>query len=218
MRTARKLLQALEANVQRGAGLVKQVLAFGRGMEGERIAVHPKHIAREIKQIIHETFPKSVEFEFHSPPDLWTITGDPTQLHQVLLNLCVNARDAMPKGGKLSLHMENMMFDETYAGMNLEARPGPYVLIKVTDTGRGIPKEIQDRIFDPFFTTKEPGKGTGLGLSTTLAIVKSHGGFINCYSEPGKGTLFKVYLPANPTAVAEEKSADGGIQTAARPQ
>jgi PAS domain S-box-containing protein len=202
-----KLLQALETNVQRGASLVKQVLAFGRGVTGERIAVNPKHIAREIKQIIREIFPKSVEFELHCAPDLWTIMGDPTQLHQVLLNLCVNARDAMPNGGKLFIHMENVMFDETYAGMNPEAQPGPYVCIKVADTGTGIPKAIQDKIFDPFFTTKEPGKGTGLGLSTTLAIVKSHGGFIHCHSAPGKGSTFEIYLPANATLVAVENAA-----------
>ncbi len=204
----RKLLQALEANVQRGAGLVKQVLTFGRGMEGMHILVDPKHIAREIKQIVHETFPKSVEFESHCPADLWTITGDPTQLHQVLLNLCVNARDAMPKGGKLSLHMENALVDETHAAMNLEARPGPYVVISVADTGTGIPKEIRDKIFDPFFTTKEPGKGTGLGLSTTLAIVNRHDGFILCQSEVGKGTTFKIYFPANRTPAAAEKASE----------
>jgi CheY-like chemotaxis protein len=105
--------------------------------------------------------------------------------------------------------MENALLDEAYAGLNPEARPGPYVLIKVTDTGTGIPKEIQDKIFDPFFTTKAPGKGTGLGLSTTLGIVKSHGGFINCYSEPGSGSIFKVYLPANTTQAAVEKAAAG---------
>ena len=121
--------QALEANVERGAGLVKQVLAFGRGFTGERVAVDPKHITREIKQIILETFPKSVEFALHTAADLWTITGDPTQLHQVLLDLCDNARDAMPKGGKLSILMENIMFDETYAGMNPEAKAGPYICI-----------------------------------------------------------------------------------------
>ena len=192
-----KLLETLETNVQRGAGLVKQVLGFGRGVQGERAAIHPGHIAREIRRIIDETFPKSVTSEFRSAADLWTITGDPTQLHQVLLNLCVNARDAMPNGGQLSIQIENTMFDETYAGMNPEAHAGPYVHITVTDTGTGIPKEIQDKIFDPFFTTKEPGKGTGLGLSTTLAIVKNHGGFIHCHSEPGKGSRFEVYFPAN---------------------
>ena len=202
----KRLLETLEANVARGASLIKQVLTFGRGVEGERIPINLKHIAREIKQIILETFPKSVEFELHSAPDLWTVTGDPTQLHQVLLNLCVNARDAMPNGGKLSIQMDNMMVDETYASMNLEARPGPYVIIAVADTGTGIPKEIQDRIFDPFFTTKEPGKGTGLGLSTTLAIVKSHDGFIHCESEVGRGSTFKVYLPAKPTSTAIEST------------
>ena len=200
----KRLLASLEANVQRAAGLVKQVLAFGRGVEGERIVVQPRHIAREIKQLINETFPKSVAFELHCAPDLWTLTGDPTQLHQILLNLCVNARDAMPDGGKLSLSMQNLALDEAYASMNLEARPGPYVCLTVHDTGTGIPKEIQEKIFDPFFTTKEPGKGTGLGLSTTLAIVKSHGGFIHCYSEPGNGSTFKVYLPADPTRPGTE--------------
>lgn len=203
----KKLLEALEANVQRGAGLVKQVLAFGRGTEGERVPLNPKHIAIEIKQIVHETFPKSVAFELHCPQDLWTIIGNATQLHQVLLNLCVNARDAMPQGGKLSVQMENVMVDETYAAKKLEARPGPYVVMTVTDTGTGIPKEIEEKIFDPFFTTKAPGKGTGLGLSTTLAIVKSHEGFINCYSEPDKGAIFKVYFPAHPTSAALEKPA-----------
>ena len=161
--------------------------------------------------------PSRWSLNFHTPADLWTIIGDPTQLHQVLLNLCVNARDAMPKGGELSIHMENMMFDEIYAGMNPEAQAGPYVRIKVTDTGTGIPKEIQDKIFDPFFTTKEPGKGTGLGLSTTLAIVKNHGGFIHCHSDPGKGSRFEVYFPANPSRGVAANATGAGIPVAARP-
>jgi CheY-like chemotaxis protein len=204
-----RLLEALEINVQRGASLVKQVLAFGRGVTGERISVQPKHIVREIRQIVRETFPKSVVFELHSADNLWTIIGDPTQLQQVLLNLCVNARDAMPDGGKLSIHMENALLDETFASMNPESKPGPHVLIHVTDNGVGIPKKIQDKIFDPFFTTKEPGKGTGLGLSTTLAIVKSHGGFISCFSEPGNGSTFKVYLPADTTATGADNVVAG---------
>jgi PAS domain S-box-containing protein len=204
-----KLLTALEANVQRGANLVKQVLAFGRGMEGERILVQPKHIAHEIQQVVQETFPKTIKFELRTATDLWTLVGDPTQLHQVLLNLCLNGRDAMPNGGKLSVYMENLTFDETYAGMNLEAKAGPYVLMEVSDAGTGIPWEIQERIYDPFFTTKEKGKGTGLGLSTTLAIVKSHGGFIHCHSVMGQGTTFRVYLPASLTpAVAEQAAVD----------
>jgi nitrogen-specific signal transduction histidine kinase/ActR/RegA family two-component response regulator len=192
-----KLLDTLEANVLRGAKLVKQVLAFGRGVKGERIPVQPARVAQEIQQIIHETFPKSVEFQTDSAADLWTVTGDATQLHQVLLNLCVNARDAMPDGGRLSIKMENVVLDKVYAARNPEAKPGPYVVITVADTGTGIPKEIRNKIFEPFFTTKAPGKGTGLGLSTCFGIIKSHGGFINCYSEAGKGSVFKVYLPAD---------------------
>jgi PAS domain S-box-containing protein len=191
-----KVLETLETNINRGASLVKQVLAFGRGINGERVMVQLKHIAREIKQIVQETFPKSVQFQLSIAPELRTIIGDATQIHQVLLNLCVNARDAMPEGGKLSVHLENVTLDPAYASLNLEAKPGPYVVIRVQDTGTGIPKLIRERIFDPFFTTKELGKGTGLGLSTSLAITKSHGGFIQCYSEPGKGSTFEVYLPA----------------------
>jgi len=207
-----KVLETLETNVNRGASLVKQVLAFGRGINGERVMVQLKHIAREIKQIVQETFPKSVQFQLSIAPELRTIIGDATQIHQVLLNLCVNARDAMPEGGKLSVHLENVTLDPAYASLNLEAKPGPYVVIRVQDTGTGIPKLIRERIFDPFFTTKELGKGTGLGLSTSLAITKSHGGFIQCYSEPGKGSTFEVYLPAAITPDATESLAEAHSQ------
>jgi two-component system cell cycle sensor histidine kinase/response regulator CckA len=201
------MLDNLEANVQRGAKLVKQVLVFGRGIDGARIPIQLASLVQEIGQIIRETFPKSVALETHSVAGLWTVTGDATQLHQILLNLCVNARDAMPDGGRLSIKMENLMLDETLAGMNPEARSGPYVVINVADTGTGIPKEIRDRIFDPFFTTKAPDKGTGLGLSTCFGIVKSHGGFITVYSEVGRGSNFKVYLPANTAPAAPESLA-----------
>jgi CheY-like chemotaxis protein len=127
------------------------------------------------------------------------VIGDSTQLHQVILNLCVNARDAMPAGGRLHVSMQNVVIDDTYSAMNVHARPGPHVLVQVTDTGTGIPPETLERIFDPFFTTKAIGSGTGLGLSTTMTIVKSHGGFIDVYSEVGRGTKFKVYLPSNTT-------------------
>ena len=203
----RELLDTLETNVMRGAKLIKQVLAFGRGLPGERAAVQLGLIVREIEHLIGETFPKSVEFEKRLPADLWTVTGDATQLYQVLLNLCVNASDAMPEGGKLCIQADNVVLDEIQAGLGLEVKPGSYVVIKVMDTGTGITKEVQDRMFEPFFTTKAPGKGTGLGLSTSLGIVKSHGGFINCYSEPGKGTAFKVYFPANATPATVELAA-----------
>jgi PAS domain S-box-containing protein len=203
----RKLLAMLERGAQRGADLVKQVLAFARGVEGQRVVINPAHLARDMQQIIQETFPKDIAFSFTPARDLWTVTGDPTQLHQVLMNLCVNARDAMPGGGKLTLAMENLRLDEIQAGLHPDAHPGAYVLATVTDTGAGIPRAIQDKIFEPFFTTKEIGSGTGLGLSTTLTIVKSHRGFIHLYSEPGRGTTFKVYLPANIAAKPAESAA-----------
>ena len=134
---------------------------------------------------------------------MWPVTGDPTQLEQVLLNLAINARDAMPDGGALVLRGENFELDAQYASMMPGAKVGSYVLLAVSDSGSGIPREVIDRIFDPFFTTKEAGKGTGLGLSTVMGIAKSHGGFVNVYSEPGRGTTFKVFLPAAPGAAAD---------------
>ena len=193
----KELLDALKSNVLRGARLVKQILTFGRGVKGDRAIVKPVKLVQEIKQFILETFPKSLTLQLYVSDNLWPVVGDATQLHQVLLNLCVNARDAMPNGGKLCIYLENIMVDESLAGRNIEAKAGPYVLIKVTDSGVGIPKDIQNKIFEPFFTTKEPGKGTGLGLSTCFSILKSHGGFINCYSEPGNGSAFTVYIPAD---------------------
>ncbi len=212
---ARSLLDILETNVNRGADLVKQVLIFGRGLKGERIPVRLPQLVREIERIINETFPKSVEFEIHPRAGLWPVTGDATQLHQVLLNLCVNARDAMPQGGKLTIALENMMMDDNRVRLHPEAKPGAYVVISVSDTGTGIPADIQEKMFDPFFTTKAPDKGTGLGLSTSLGIVRSHGGFIACYSEVGRGTTFRVYLPASipstqTPAGAEDESGDPG--------
>ena len=205
---SRKLLTSLENCVHRGAALVKQVLLFGRGIKGERTPVQISQNIRELERIIHQTFPKSVELEVRCPEDLWTVIGDANQINQVLLNLCVNARDAMmPGGGKLSIHLANMTLDKIAAGANLDAKPGSFVVIKVADTGTGIPKAIQENIFDPFFTTKPVGKGTGLGLSTSMSIVKSHGGFINYYSEEGKGAIFKIYLPAATDAGARKPEA-----------
>jgi CheY-like chemotaxis protein len=151
---------------------------------------------------VRDTFPKDIRFNATVAPDTWTVLGDPTQLYQVLLNLCVNARDAMPHGGTLSIEMKNVTLDEHYATANLKSATGPHVLIEVTDSGTGIPQDLIEKIFDPFFTTKEEGKGTGLGLSTVMAIVKGHDGFVNVYSEPGKGTIFRLYLPALTTQAA----------------
>ncbi|MDM9384227.1 PAS domain S-box protein [Chlorogloeopsis sp. ULAP01] len=201
----RQLLKILEDNSKRGADLVKQITAFARGAEGRRIPLQPRHLLKEIEQVVKSTFPKSIEICIHIPTsNLWTILADPTQIHQVLMNLCVNARDAMANGGTLSLSAKNFHVDENYARMNLEAKAGNYVLVTVSDTGCGIPPDLLERIFEPFFTTKEPGKGTGLGLSTVIGIIKNHGGFVSVYSEVGKGSQFKLFLSAINTSTTQE--------------
>ncbi|MEC4814596.1 MAG: PAS domain S-box protein [Scytonema sp. PMC 1069.18] len=193
----RQLLDTLEENCKRGAELVQQILLFGKGVEGKYISLQVKHILQEIEQIAKNTFPKSIEIYTNRPTqDLWLVSANPTQLNQVLLNLCVNARDAMPNGGVLSLKAENRYIDDNYATMNPEAKAGAYVVITISDTGCGIPQEQLERIFEPFFTTKEVGQGTGLGLSTVRRIVKNHSGFIEVHSEVDKGSQFKVYFPA----------------------
>jgi CheY-like chemotaxis protein len=193
---SKKLLNTIERSTRRGANLMMQILLFTKGVEGEHDTLRVTHLVSEIRQIAKETFPRNIEIKTDIPKDLWTISGDATQLHQVIMNLCVNARDAMSNGGILSISAENLIVDEDYARMNSEAKIGPHIVITVSDAGIGISDKIMERIFEPFFTTKEHGKGTGLGLSTSIGIVKSHGGFINVYSEIGKGTAFRVYLPA----------------------
>lgn len=193
---SQRLLETIETNTKRGASLVKQVLSFARGLEGKRTVLQVRHLLAEIQQIIEETFPRTIELSTDLDPQLWVMLGDATQLHQVLMNLCVNARDAMPNGGVLKVVAENLIIDQAYARVNLDARPGAYISITVSDTGTGISPEVLDRMFEPFFTTKEPGKGTGLGLSTVMGIIKGHDGFINVYSELGQGSEFKIYFPA----------------------
>ncbi len=201
---SKAIIKNIEQSARRGSDLVKQVLSFARGVEGARVAIQVRYLLREMEAIITNTFPKNIQLSLHAPKELRLVVGDPTQLNQILLNLCVNARDAMPDGGRLSITAHNVTIDdEAYTVIDRAAAKGDYVLIEVSDEGIGINPEIMDQIFDPFFTTKELGKGTGLGLSTVLGIVRSHGGFINAYSEVNKGSVFKVYLPA-----AEEE--DGG--------
>ncbi|MBD6616391.1 PAS domain S-box protein [Komarekiella sp. 'clone 1'] len=193
---SKQLLALVESNANRGADLVKQVLSFTRGFKGEHTIVQPKHLISEITQIA-QTFPKSIEFYTDIPQDLWTISGDFTQLHQVLMNLVVNARDAMPDGGSITISAQNKFIDDAYAKMNLEATVGPHIVITVADTGIGMPPEILNRIFEPFFTTKDVSKGTGLGLSTTLGIIKNHGGFVKVSSPGiGQGSQFRLFFPA----------------------
>ncbi|MBD2361356.1 PAS domain S-box protein [Anabaena minutissima FACHB-250] len=193
---SQQLLKIIENNAQRGAGLVKQVLSFARGCKGERTIVQLKHLITDIILIGKQTFPKSIEFETKLPENLGAVSGDATQLHQVLMNLVVNARDAMPEGGKITISAENIFIDEAYTRMNINAQVGHYILVKICDTGIGMPPKILDRIFEPFFTTKEAGTGTGLGLSTVLGITKSHGGFLTVTSKVGEGSQFNLFLPA----------------------
>ncbi len=191
-----QILETVNTSASRGREIIKQVLTFARGFSGEHVVLQPLHILRELDHIISETFPKSIKLEARLSKDLWTIEADPTQIHQVLLNVAINARDAMPYGGTLKITAENVTVgkDDLPAGTN--AKPGSYLKVGIEDSGTGIPPEIVDKIFEPFFTTKERGKGTGLGLSTVHSIVKSHRGYITVHTELGKGTLFTVCLPA----------------------
>jgi len=191
------LVTTIQEAAERGADIVKQVLTFARGVEGRKTTLRPELLVGQIMRILRETFPKSIAFSTSMPKDLWSVSGDVTQLHQVLLNLCVNARDAMmPDGGTLAVSAENIEIDENYAATAQDAKPGRFVVLKVIDSGCGIPPAIIDKIFDPFFTTKDPGKGTGLGLSTVMGIVRSHGGFVEVNSQKAGGSIFRVFIPA----------------------
>ncbi len=193
---SRRMLNILESSAKRGADMVKQVLTFARGVDGERVLLQTRHLIKEVAKIIQETFPKTVQLKTNIAENLWTIMGDATQLHQVLVNLTVNARDAMPNGGTLTMTAENTVVEPNQENHPASAKPGFYVVIQIKDSGSGIPREILDKIFEPFFTTKEMGKGTGLGLATVVGIVKSHGGFVQVQTEVDKGTTFLIYLPA----------------------
>jgi PAS domain S-box-containing protein len=208
------MLAILQINAERGGEMIKQVLEFARGIEGERIELQPTHLIKEVARILESTFPKTIEIKVSIAEDLSPIVGDATQMHQVLMNLCVNARDAMPKGGSLKIKAENTYLDENYARMHIEANQGHYIMISVIDTGIGMPADLIEKIFEPFFTTKEQGKGTGLGLPSIRGIVKGHGGFIDVYSEVGKGTEFRIYIPAaTSTEVRPEGEELSGLAT-----
>jgi PAS domain S-box-containing protein len=208
-----RLLNMLVESSKRGSGLVKQILTFARGMDGERAVLQVRHILAEMIGVARQTFPKSIEISLNlASEDLWLVNVDATQIHQVLMNLYVNARDAMPHGGSLTASAENIVIDAADPQQSLQLPAGSYIVISVTDTGIGMTTEMLARIFDPFFTTKETG--TGLGLSTVLGIVKAHGGSIEVESEVGSGTCFKIYLPAidsreTETSATAEDSYDG---------
>lgn len=208
----RAMIATLDTSLQRGAGLVRQVLMFARGAHGQRVVVSPTLLAGEVERMMQDTFPKSLTIRTTVGADVPMLMGDPTQLHQVLLNLCVNARDAMPDGGTLTLDVERHTVDEAFAAMTVGAGPGVYVRVCVTDSGVGILPEARDRLFEPFFTTKKQGEGTGLGLSTAMAIVRSHQGFLTVESERGKGSRFCAYLPAGEDP--DGRSADTAVSAA----
>ena len=192
-------LDLLDAAATRAAGLVRQVLTFAKGTEDERMLVQPARVMGEIEKMVREALPRTIELEVESGPELWNIRVDPTQLHQVLFNLSLNARDAVGARGKIRIRVTNIMLDSSYVAMRPQSRPGPFVVFTVSDTGSGIAPELLDRIFDPFFSTKEQ-KGTGLGLSTVAAIAKSNDGFVEVESAVGVGTTFRVYFPARPSS------------------
>ena len=199
-KSRKQTLDTIGISARRGADMVKQVLSFTRGREGEKSPLQLKHVIRDLEKILRETFPRNLEIKVNLAPALPTILGDVTQLHQVLLNLCVNARDAMPDGGHIIIQADKVNLTEAEAKLILDARAGTYVRLQVQDNGSGIPQEIIDRIFEPFFTTKEVGKGTGLGLSTVLSIVKNHGAFLDVTSVVGQGTTFTMLFPLNESA------------------
>jgi signal transduction histidine kinase/CheY-like chemotaxis protein len=199
----RKFLTTIEKNAERGAALVRQILAFVHGTGGRRHLVQAKHVVVELASMISETFPRTIKLEQSIATHPWPVIANPTQLHQVLLNFCVNARDAMPQGGTVGLRLSNCTLDPAAAGLP-EGRAGDFLLLEVSDTGPGIPPEILPHIWEPFFTTKEPEKGTGLGLATVRGIVGSHGGFCTVETKAGSGTTFRVYLPAAETDLPAE--------------
>ncbi len=190
-----QLLDMITASANRGAAMVKHILSFARGVKNQGHHIPLPHLVKEMVKIIQDTFPKSILISTKIGKELWSTSGDTTELYQVLLNLCVNARDAMPQGGELTLTLANVTSREEMKSVSADIPPGGYVVLSVADTGTGIPPEVRPRIFEPLFSTKPPDKGTGLGLSTVAGIVKKHNGFIQLHSEVGKGTEFKIYLP-----------------------
>jgi two-component system cell cycle sensor histidine kinase/response regulator CckA len=205
--TALGLLSTLEKSAERGANVVRQILAFAHGATGEHRLLQAKHLLRDIAAVIAGTFPKTIKLEDFIPGDLWPVKGNPTQIHQVLLNLSVNARDAMPHGGTLRLRASNRVLDGTTAAAIPNGRTGAFVMMQVEDTGTGIPPEVQKQMWQPFFTTKEAGKGTGLGLSTVRGIIENHNGFIEVQTAVGRGASFTVFLPAAENAPRDQVTA-----------
>ncbi|KMY65764.1 hypothetical protein AAU61_20225 [Desulfocarbo indianensis] len=200
--------------IERASGLIRQLLTFSRRLEPEMRQVDLNHEIRQAAEILERTIPKMITIETRLAADLHPVSGDPSQLEQILLNLGSNARDAMPEGGKLIFQTENLVLDEEFCQRNPGLRPGPHVLLTVSDSGHGMTPEVLEQIFNPFFTTKPVGQGTGLGLSMVYGICKTHGGHVTCESRPGKGTAFAIYLPAAPEGQSRDRPATPAAQGA----
>jgi two-component system cell cycle sensor histidine kinase/response regulator CckA len=195
----REMLELVKTNARRGADMVKQILSFARGVSGGHTILHVEPLLTDMEKLLRGTFPCSIQIRSQFDKDLRPVKGDATQLHQVLMNLCVNARDAMPSGGSLVIEAANIVLENKSTPMQPKPVSGPYIILTVADTGQGIPANLLGKIYEPFFTTKGIGKGTGLGLSTALGIIKTHNGFVEVFSHVGKGTTFRVCLPASVT-------------------
>jgi PAS domain S-box-containing protein len=213
-----EMLDAVEANLRRSTDLVRQILAFSSGARTEQHALNIPELISEVSTFIRSTFPKTIQFQVTVPENIHPVMGNATQLEQVLLNLCVNARDAMPDGGRIKIEVSNFYADESFARRQTHAQPQSYVRITVSDTGHGIPRPLRKKIFEPFFTTKGPNKGTGLGLATAVGIIRNHGGFLTLETEEGCGSSFHAFLPASkdhlerislPPSIPEIQKANG---------
>jgi CheY-like chemotaxis protein len=204
----RHILDVMEKSAERSVALVRQLLTFARGSATGRQSLEVRQVTQEVLELAESTFPKSIRLARDLPAGLWPVQGNPTQLHQVFLNLCVNARDAMPQGGELKLTAANCTLDSATAAGMPDAHPGDFVRVEVRDTGTGIPPEVLARIWEPFYTTKGEGKGTGLGLSTVRGLLHQHEGFATVQTQAGHGTAFTVYLPAARGAAETEGAAE----------
>jgi CheY-like chemotaxis protein len=201
-----KYVDTIESSARRGAAMAHKVLLFARGAEVQRRPVHLAPLLADLESLLKETLTPSIDLNAVCPDDIWPVMGDPTQLYQGLMNLCVNARDAMPRGGRLNIEARNIVLTSAEIEGHEGAASGPHVRLSVADSGGGIAPDLLDKIFDPFFTTKDVGEGTGLGLSIVMGVVRSHGGFVTVSSEVGHGTTFQVHLPAVVAPCAERKS------------
>ncbi len=212
-------LKQIEKSAQRASELTQQLLTFSRKVESKLRPVDLNQEVSQVRRFLERTIPRMIDIEVHLQEGLWTVNGDAAQIEQIMINLVVNARDAMPEGGKLVFETENRVLDAEYCYTHLGTRPGRYALLSVSDTGVGMGRTTVEHIFEPFFTTKDVGKGSGLGLAMAYGIVKNHDGYIMCYSEPGEGTTFKIYFPAletgNVTAEEDPVAEDlkGGSET-----